>query len=159
MEYITITSKRLFFCIVLFFSLNCASQEEPSTEISLTGVWKCVKHDYVGYQKFTLEQAEKIRASKLYIENNRLYYKDISFVEPCNFYKLRISNYDTTNYYGNSLEFRYTKKELSKTKLVEPINENGELSCFNNCSFFVLKQDTLINICGGYTYYLIKEKN
>lgn len=37
-----------------------------------------------------------------------------------------------------------------------PIDENGESACYNECSQLYLKQDTLINLCGGYTFYLMK---
>jgi hypothetical protein len=147
--------------IMLAFSsfISCSSQNQVITNADyIYGVWKCVKHDYRGFNSIELEQAEKIKISKLHIEKNNAYYENIGFISECKFSKFKVSTYDTLEHTGLILEFRYKKKELSKMLEYEPVDENGKFSCFNNCAIFYLKQDTLINICGGYTYFLIKDK-
>jgi len=37
-----------------------------------------------------------------------------------------------------------------------PVDSKGNAACINNCSEYLLKGDTLINICGGYTYYMLR---
>ena len=154
-------SKYYFILIVtsvcfLIIHNDCYTKESVRPSI-IFGTWKCVKHDYSGYQKFDIQIAERIRLSKLHIERNKFYYEN-SGIESCDFYKFNISKYDTTEYLGLSIEFMYTKKELSSLLYFEPVDKEGNPSCFNDCAILYLKQDTLISFCGGYTYYLTKEK-
>jgi hypothetical protein len=158
MEHIRIL-KRIIFVIILFTFINCYSQNELKNPNDIIyGRWKCVKHDYGGYNSFTFEQAEAIRTSILNIEKNKIYYTNINFVGKCDYSKFKVTPYDTTLYLGLIIEFRYTKRELSKIMVYDPVDKNGDFACFNDCAIFYLKQDTLINICGGYTFFLIKEK-
>lgn len=45
---------------------------------------------------------------------------------------------------------------LSKILVFTPVDEKGELTCYNDCAAIFLKEDTLINVCGGYTFYFVK---
>jgi|GEM_PF-2890477 len=156
MEYIGII-KRLIFGVILAFCIKSYSQDKINNKESLIlGKWICVKHDYSGYNKFSLEQAEKIRVATLNIEKDKYYYSNIEFIESCIYSKFNISSYDTTRYYGYYIEFLYSKKELSKILVYTPVDNEDKPSCFNECATFLLKQDTLINICGGYTFYFLK---
>jgi len=144
--------------VVLFIFVSCYFQTETKNRSDLIyGKWKCVKHDYGGFNSFTFEQAEAIRKSILNIEKNKIFYMNNSTVGVCEYSKFIISNWDTTLYTGLIIEFRYTKKELSKIQVFNPVDEKGNFACYNDCAKFFLKQDTLINVCGGYTFYLIKE--
>ena len=143
------------FVITAFLVFGCSAQQNDVDII--VGDWKSVKLIDRGYQKFSRIEAEKLYESTLTITHNKFNFKDIDFVEPCVFEKWKVENYDTTEYLGYSIEFLYSKKELSKLLKIIPVDENGELSCYNECSAFFLKEDTLINICGGYTLYLLRE--
>jgi hypothetical protein len=146
--------------VLVYFLIinNACSLTKSSRSNFIFGIWKCVKHDYSGYQKFDIQTAERIRASKLHIERNTFYYENSGSIGPCDFDKFSISKYDTSQYWGSNIEFRYTKKELSSFLQFKPVYKDGKPSCFNECAILILKQDTLISVCGGYTYYLIKEK-
>lgn len=154
-------NKKLFFVFLALLYFNgCTAQVEKVPDINyIFGKWKCVKQDYRGYQKFSLEQAEQIRHSILIFEKNNFFYEGVKFIEPCSFTNIKISKYDTSAYLGYSVEYVYLKKELAKVLVIEPVDEKGEGACFNECAIFFLKQDTLINICGGYTFYMLKDNN
>ncbi len=150
---------KLLTLIILLLNLNCSAQkQEKYTNEYIYGNWKCVKFDKRGLQKYTLQQAQKLQSSVLTVEKDKFYYNDIDFIELCSFNKWKISNYDTTNLSGNILDVLYKKKELSKIRVLEPVDDKEEPACYNNCAEFYFKDDTLINICGGYTYFLLKVK-
>lgn len=153
--------KSYFFILsLLLFSISysfCQDNKEVVSIDSLYGNWKCVKLDIRGYEKYSLKQAKKLQASILTIEKNTFYYKDITFIDSCHFYGWKIKRYDTTEYNLN-LSITYTKKELARMFEFEPIDTKGEWGCYNNCTLFFLKDDTLINNCGGYYLYFLKVK-
>lgn len=162
MKFIKCINKILIIVVLLF--LGCNSQESKEFNInSLYGEWHIVKHDYRGYQKFNLKQAEKIRNSILIFKKNKIYYDNIEFIQNCTFSKIQITKYDTSDYdinYGyGALEYIYTKSELANFKKINLTDSSGNPTCYNNCSIFYFHQDALISLCGGYTYFLIKNKN
>ena len=145
------------FILSLILIVSCY-QIKPERVRYIIGTWKSVKFEYYGYHKFNSKQAEQIKASKLYIGEHRFMYDSLNFIGPCDYDRFKVTKYDTTKYLGIYLEYIYTKKELSKLLHFEPVDKNGEFSCFTDCAILFLKQDTLISICGGYTNYLIKER-
>jgi len=149
----------VIFYLSILSSCNSNDNKSLDKENYLVGRWKCVKHDYSGYQKFTLEQAEQIRKATLIISKTKVYYEGIEFIEPiCEYETFILQKFDTSTYYGITLERIHSKSELSKTFWVEFLGSNVDPTCFNDCSNFLLKQDTLISFCGGYTFYLVKIK-
>jgi hypothetical protein len=157
MEYISII-KKAGIGIFLFLSITCTTQHKiTSPDRFILGKWKSVKWDYSGFNKFTIEQADIIKNCILVVDKEKIYYSSISFIDTCEYYRFLISKYDTTAYLGLSIEYKYTKRELSKLLVLNPLDKEGNPSCYNDCAIFLLKQDTLINICGGYTYYLLKD--
>lgn len=58
-----------------------------------------------------------------------------------------------------SIERKYPENVLAKFLHLLPVQENGDFNCYNECSVFYLKQDTLINICERYTYDLVKSSS
>ena len=151
----TISKKVVY--ILLFPFLLSASHSPTADRNSIIGKWKCVKHDYKGRQKFSLQQAESIRRSVLEIRKNTFSYSKIKFVKNCFFSGWKMTAYDTLEY--NNLELRYTKAELQKFTVAFPVDAKGESACFNECALFYLTHDTLINICGGYTFYRVRIRN
>lgn len=129
---------------------------QSKNDILITGQWKCFKHDFRGKQKFSLKQAEKIKATVLTIKKNNFKYGDLSFIKSCSFNSWKIAAYDTSEY--TNLELTFTKPELTQLKICSPVDSKGNFACYNDCALFYLKQDTLINVCGGYTFYLKKLK-
>jgi len=158
MEYMSIANRVVLFILAVLFSFNScrAQRQQELAKEYIYGKWQCVKIDKRGYQKYTWEQAQQLQSSILTIEKNKFYYNNIGFVEPCDFFEWKISKYDTTSLSGTILDIAYKKKDLSKIYVLEPTDGKGESACFNNCALFYLKQDTLINICGGYALFLIK---
>jgi len=149
--------KKLILALVVSSSFNGRCLSQASAVDYLYGEWKKVKVDNRGYQKLSKAQAEEISNSVLVIEKNQVFYRDIRFMKPCTFYEIKIGKHDWNKPWGISLENRYTKNELSKMDEVAMVNQKGERTCFNDCAIFFIKQDTLIHICGGYTFYLTKE--
>lgn len=145
---------RMVFCVLVLLFCGAMVYGQQRADTSIYGRWKCVKHDYRGYQKFSLKQAEKIKVSVLTLGRNTFYYGNVKFVASCRFSSWKRSKYDISIY--SPLELVYSEEQLKDVILLEPIDGGGKFSCFNDCSIFYLKQDTLINICGGYTYYLKK---
>lgn len=143
------------FIITAIFVVGGTYQQKETYPIF--GKWKCVKLNTQGFQKFQITDAEKLQKSNLTITSTTFGYDEIDFIEPCNFKGWSMRNCDTSENLGITLELLYTKDELSKFIEYSPIDENGEFGCFNDCSIFYMKNDTLINICGGYTLFLIKE--
>lgn len=155
-----VTFIRFIFLVSILLSVECIPQTEIKINIGqLYGRWKCVKTDYRGYESLSFNQAEKIRKSILNIDSCRIFYDSIDFIGVCEYSKFCISSYDTSGYSGLIIDLLYSKEELSKMLEFTPAYDNCERSCFNDCSQFFLKQDTLIHICGGYTYFLKKETN
>lgn len=157
MENIKVKAVILFFLTLILFS--CQSNKKNNDSQTIMGEWIIVKQNYKGYQKFSLDEAHKIEESILNINKSEIFYENIDFISPCNFDKLLIELIDTTKLYGATIEYLYTKKELTKIQSIIPVNINNQPTCFNNCATFYLKQDTLINICGGYTFFLKKINN
>jgi len=157
---LTISSKVVLF-LTLFLGVNsCSAQQENKFPLEyIYGDWECVKIDKKGYQRYTWEQALELKAAILTVEKNKFYYNHISFVDSCSFYHWKTFKYDTISLSGNTLDFKYKKKVLSGINVLAPVNDKGELDCFNNCAEFYLKGDTLINVCGGYTLFLLKVKS
>ena len=149
----------LIICIVFWYFPSISYAQNKSLLIpNIFGTWSSVKFEYYGYHKFDFNQAQKIKASKLYIGEHRFTYDSLAFIGPCDYDRLEFTKYDTTHFMGVYIEYIYTKNELSKLLNIEPVDKNGDPTCYNECSILFLKQDTLISICGGYTNYLIKEK-
>ncbi len=152
---------KLFLLSALFFSnASCFSQSADSNFIrpfNFYGNWKCVMLDTRGYEKYSFEQAKKLQASILTIEKNTFYYHNIDFIDSCHFTHWRIKKYDTTEWNLN-LSIKYFKKDLAKMFEIEALDNKGGAGCYNNCATFFLKDDTLINNCGGYYLYLLKVK-
>ena len=142
--------KLVFVIVSIFAFYKCSSQSE-----SIYGKWKCVATDFRGYQKFTLKQADVVKKSILNIEKNKMYYSEVDFIDLCTFdsiiYKRGLEKEDWS---GTSFFYRYSKKDLSEMIACIPVNAKGEWSCYNECAQLYLKQDTMINICGGYTFFL-----
>lgn len=147
----------LWFITSIFGAFGCFAQQSLNEKATIYGRWKVVKIDYRGYQKFSIEQAKQIRHSILSVQNNTFFYNSIKFIEPCSFYGWNVKNYDTSENQMYNIGFIYSKKELDKLLILEPVDSIGNASCYNECAVFFLKQDTLINICGGYTFYLLKQ--
>jgi len=141
----------------MIFGLNI-SQSKQSPDSYILGDWHCVKHDYRGYQKFSLKQAEAIKKIILKIKQNGFSYSKADFVEKCDFIGWQASKYDTSEQLGYSIEYRYQKTELAKLLKMTPVDKKGNLSCYNERSTFFLKGDILIKTCGGYRFYWLKVK-
>lgn len=159
MDTILIITRRFLFgmAICIFFNLNGQISTNCQPE-SIYGKWHCVRLSLIGYQQFSGEQAEKIKNSILLIDRNQFYYYNIDFVEKCTFSKFKKINYDTTAYYNSNLDFLYTKEELSNLYGLKAVDKDGQSCCFNSCTEFYFKQDTLIHICGGCIFFLLKIK-
>ena len=114
MEYITIISKRLTIISIVLLSFEGSLPSNIGFERSIVGQWKCVMLDYRGYQDFVLTKAEKIKHSILVIENNRIYYERIGFIDTCYYKHWRISVYDTTFPHGGAVDLTYTNSQLFK---------------------------------------------
>lgn len=143
--------------LLLLGCMDAFPQHEKINPSFLYGKWKVVKHDYRGYQKFSAKQANQLHKSILVIEKTRYYFTNINFIGPCPIYKWNIQPYDTTISISMPIEQCYTKKELAeRVSFLEPVDNKGE-PCYNECLMF-LKQDTLITVVGGYTFFRLKIK-
>lgn len=109
-----------------------------------------------GYQKYDSNKARRIEHATLVISPHEFYYSNIKFVEKCSFDTIILTAVDTL--FADIMARIYTSAELKKMQEVQMIDRNREHACFNDCARFYLKEDTLINICGGYQYYLKKIK-
>jgi hypothetical protein len=149
--------KYLYLVYLCFFNfLYCNADSRNNLDSAIYGKWICVNLDVRGYQDFPLKKAQLIQKTLLCIDDSSIRYADIDFIEPCHYYDFKISNWDTTEELGLSLEYKYYPKELHNILQYTPVDKNGGWTCYNNCAHLYLKGDTLINICGGYTYYLVK---
>lgn len=152
-----IIKKQAVFLLLLLSTLHAFSQQKKIDQSFLYGKWKVIKHDYRGHQKFSIKQADQLNNSLLVINKTGYQFTNVNFISACPFYKWNIRRYDTTISISLSLEVRYTPKELAKNvSYLEAVNKKGK-PCNNECLFF-LKQDTLISIVGGYTYFRVKIK-
>jgi hypothetical protein len=152
-----IISKSIVLFLILPFLIAAGHIVTTVSPINITGKWKCIKHDYRGKQKFSLKQAEFIRQSILDIKTNTFAYSKAKFIKPCTFQGWKRTAYDTSQY--DNLELIFTKAELQKITVWDPVNAKGVNACFNECAIFYLKHDTLINVCGGYTFYRVRTGN
>lgn len=162
--------KNCFIILILItFFFSCIGQNHNkdavnnmrSNSMSVFGRWKCVVIDYRGYQKFSIEEAKNIEKSVFVVGKHKMYYEGIASIELCEYDTLVGNIVDTSALTGASFEYKYSKDDLSKIIQFAQLNKRGELpmSCYNECSQLFLKEDTLINICGGYTFYLTKIDN
>nr|WP_067053450.1 hypothetical protein [Mucilaginibacter sp. L294] len=131
---------------------NNGVSQTPAKKINISGDWKCVRFSDRGIQKYTLEQAREIRKSILHIEDHTYYFKRIEFIDRCFFLGWKATPYSGIAEPVRSLEAIYTKRQLNDLILIDPVDKNGNVTCYNNCLIFK-KGNKLITICGGYTFY------
>lgn len=143
--------------LLAILMISSCTTHEP---LEVIGKWHCVFVDSRGFQKLNSHQRDSLKSSILNITENQIFYEGIEFVDTCRFNSLDIIPYIPDSFYnGLSVQFRYSYEERREMSKIITLNSNGEEStCYNNCSTFLLKEDTLINFCGGYTFYLLKNK-
>lgn len=142
--------------LILSFYSYSRAQTFKNIDGSLYGDWKCIKIGDKGLQKFSREEINNLKKTVLKISKNNIFYEKNEFIDECYFSFLKVEDYDTSNIISDVLETIYTPSELSKFKVITLVDSLGEPSCYNDCSQFFKKDDTLINLCGGYQIYLIK---
>lgn len=141
--------------VLLLDSCKINAQDESKPTDYIYGEWKYVKHFSWRATKFRSDEIDSIKSSTLYVEKNRIYYENINFIEPCFYSKIEFKKFFNKNgepRYPEDLRLlvKYTKDQLSVINRIE-------LDCEYNClGFLYLKQDTLINYCGGLTFFMIK---
>ena len=148
---------RLIYITLFSLIWNNGISQTPDKKIDISGDWKCVKFIDAGIQKYTLEQAGEIRKSILHIEDHTYYFKQVKFIDRCFFLGWKATPYSNMAEYVRSLEAIYTKRQLKDLVLIDPVDKNGDVACYNNCLIFK-KGSMLITICGGYTFYWKKIK-
>jgi hypothetical protein len=152
----SIEIKTVCYILFAFVFFICCTQNRSIPEKDIYGSWKCINGFPWKASKYDQEEIDKIKSSILVIENGKFYFDKISFIETCTFEKIKISKYDTL-YNVPNLRLLYTSKELSVFSAIDLLDKNGEISCYNDCAQLFYKQDTLINICGGYTLIFVKD--
>jgi len=157
MAHITTLSKVIILNMLLFIggcNLNTIGLQKDK---SIEGQWRYAKYLEYHPTKYGIEELNNLKKSRLIITKNRLYYKNIHFVDSCNDINWKCEPYDTSYSESIQLEHFYSKVELSKIYSFTPVDKTGEWQgCFADCAVFYLKQDTLINICGGYPIFLVR---
>lgn len=121
----------------------------------LIGNWRTVKIDDQGMQSISNDKAKEIEKSVLRVEKNKISFAGANFIDSCVFFRFNLKPYDTESDYAG-LRILYTDKELSSALWITAVDKDDNFCCYNDCNLFVLKEDTLINICGGYTYFRVK---
>jgi hypothetical protein len=140
------------FLIATFFICNNGNAQSDTGNISIYGKWICVATDYRGYQKFTAKQAALLKKSILHIDSSKMYYDSIHFLDVCTYASIKYrKGLEKDDWSGTSFYYRYSEKDLAGMIACEPVDGKGTWSCYNDCALLYLKNDTLINICGGYT--------
>ena len=119
------------------------------------GQWRCVKFDCKGQTRYSLNEAKQIRQSTLNIKDHKYYYDNSNFIEECSFTNVKITPYDTSFKINDGISTFYNEADLAKVFNIDLVDKNGKNTCFNNCAILVIKQDTLINFCGGFTFWLL----
>jgi hypothetical protein len=145
------------FLLLMLTLITCKNYAQNDLN-KINGKWHCIKDESIVPTKYNKKQLEQIKSSDLIIENDKFYFEGIKFIDVCSDLNWEITKYDTTQYYADQIEADYDNKELSEILVIEPKAKPGKEECYNNCVQLFLKQDTLINICGGYTLFFIKEK-
>lgn len=142
------------FISLMAMGLNGFSQTHKDSS-NIYGDWKCIKHDYRGVEKFTLKQAEAIRKAVLHIDANAWCFKHIAFPAKCRLYRWKLKPYQP--YDVAMIDRVYTKAQLKQIFLLDPVNINGDDTCYNDC-VILKKGNILITDCGGYIFYWAKLK-
>lgn len=158
MEHIIIINRiSLFFIVCLFTS--CSTSNDSIKESRIYGNWVYVKHYGWRATKYTSDQLDILKKAELRITKNSIKYEGVGFINECDDIQWQISVYDTSITESQQMELYYTKEELSQVYLFNPVSSStGQWEgCFSDCAIFYLKQDTLINICGGFPIYLIRK--
>lgn len=154
-----VKSKTLvFFTLVLI--LGCHTGGNKPKPQDIYGTWKYVKHNRWHATKYTSEQLDMLKSAVLKIGPDKAEFAGLKFIEPCAHPQWAIARYDTSYAECAQLEPVYTMAELAKMFRFTPIDSKGEWNgCFPDCSVFYLKQDTLINIWGGFPVYFVRKNN
>lgn len=144
--------------IIIYLLVNhfVNAQNSSIKSQNIYGTWKCVRMDIRGMQDYGLDKAMIVKKAILEIDKSEIVYHGASFIKPCNYVKWQINRFDTSYYHGIPLERDYLKSELVKILDFVPVDAKANPACINNCSEYLLKGDTLVNICGGYSYYRVK---
>lgn len=158
MEF-TIQNINKVYLIIFFLILSDSSlSQTPKSSINILGDWKCVKIDIRGIGKFSLKEIKEIEKSTLHIGTHNYYFKNIHFIEQCSNDKWEIKPFADGEDACRKLEIIYSKAQLKRIYLIEPVDKYGNEACYNECVFFK-KGNVLIGNCGGYLFYWVKMRS
>ena len=147
--------------VLLCFFMNCYSQRKQNfPDKYIYGNWKFVKYWGWTVVDYSKEQLNKIKASILHVEKNKVFFEGLSFIpDTCHYDRIEFKSFfdrdmeEPNVFEDRDMAIHYTKKTLSTIRRIE-------LNCQPlKCDFSILylKQDTLItNYCGGYTLFWMK---
>jgi hypothetical protein len=128
------------------------------------GRWQYQSHAFWKLHKFTEEHVEKIKASTLHIEQNRIYFEGIDFISPGTFTseEVKIMKLSTSfkndrelelaHFFSGPLRYEYTPSEFQELYKIE-LGHPWELTAL----YLDLDQETImVNRCGGVCFFMKK---
>jgi len=155
------TRIRLIILGLLLFSHCKPEQREYSINPAefVYGRWRCQKHMWWTYSKYTSKQLAPVLASKLCVERDRIYFEDSKVIKPYFFSPGEVivdkmSEEDIKSIYTiqkGPLKQLYTKEELRKLDSIHLGKNAYELGVI-----YLDKDIMILNYCGGVTFFMEK---
>ena len=139
----------------LFF--QCQSQNRAFETKNIIGEWEYESHISRNVGRYGPEEVKSLKYSVLCIMKDKIYFKDILFIDTCFYSELhRRAFFDRKEkmpsyIIDGPLAVKYSREQLNE---IEVIDLNCKYNCLGSLYF---KHDTLIlNSCGGITLFLTK---
>jgi len=123
------------------------------------GQWRCKKHMWWTYSKYTSKQLEPVLASELCVERDRIYFEDSKVIKPYFFTPgevivEKLSEEGVDDCYTiqkGPLKQLYTKEELRNLDSIHLGKNAYELGVI-----YLDKDLMILNYCGGVTFFMEK---
>ncbi len=158
--------------ILLLMVCQSAFSQVVEQSQQVFGNWTSVKSMTKDFTKYNIEQIKILEKSILHVENEKIYFEGLSFIDTCYFSKFKIKYsylFDKSNpeyhWYEGGVRLLQRKKDTgplpsiySRAQLSKFISV--DLGCGYDLSILFLNKDTLIlNYLGGVTLFLVKIPN
>ncbi len=155
------TRVRLIILSLLMFAQCKPEQKEYVINPAkfIYGQWRCKKHMWWTYSRYTGEQLDEVLASPLFVEKDRVYFEGSNIIKPYFFppgevIVEKLSEEDVEDCYTiqkGPLKHLYTKEELRKLNSISLGKDAYGLG-----AIYLDKDIMILNYCGGVTFFMEK---
>ena len=157
MKHLITTAKLFIFLLITILCCQFILSDEPDISQRILGIWKYESHLYRKVGRYGKNEVDSIKSSLLYFNKDKVYFKDIKFIDTCFYTELKPKAFfdredkEVSYFQDGPLAVKYSREKLSKFTWID-------LNCKENgFGTFYLNGDTLIlKSLGGVTFFFTK---